>query len=79
MVEYVFKRGLVTLLSIGADCECYGASKNQMQQNMAMGPKNYPKSVDETMNTFAKTNKNGIGKKPFQRNDNNTKVAFVKE
>ena len=37
-----------------------------MQQNMAMGINNYPKSVDETMNilnTFAKTNKTTFGKR----------------
>ena len=58
--EYVFKRGSVTLLLIGVDCaQCCGM-KNQMQQNMAMGTNNYPKSVDKTMkilNTFAKTSK----------------------
>ena len=45
-----------------------------------MGKNNYPKSVNETMkilNTFAKMNKSGIGKKPFQRNNNITKVDFA--
>ena len=51
-----------------------------MQQNMAMDTNNYPKSVNETMNipsTFAKMNNGVNGKKPFQRNENNTKVAFA--
>ena len=79
--EYVFKRGLATLQLIGADCGCYGATKNQMQQNM-MGINNHPKSVDETMiilNTFTKTNKSGIGNKSLLRNDNDTKVAFAQK
>ena len=64
--EYVLKRGLATILFIGADHGRYGAMKNQMQQNMAMGTNNYPKSIDETMNilnTFTKTNKNNYAKK----------------
>ena len=64
--EYVMKRGLAILLLIGADRNRYGAMKNKMQQNMAMGTNNYPKSVDETMNilnTFAKTSKNTFEKK----------------
>ena len=63
--EYVLKRGLATLLLIDADWAWYGAMKNQIQQNMAMGTNNYPKSVDETMNilnTFAKTRKATFGK-----------------
>ena len=80
--EYLFKTGLVTLLLIGADHGHYGAMKNLMQQNMAMGTNIYPKLVDETMNvlnTFEKTNKSRIGGKPFQRNNNSTKVAFVQK
>ena len=49
-----------------ADQVHYGAMKNEMQQNMAMGTNNYPKSVDETMNilnTFEKMSKAMIGKK----------------
>ena len=64
--EYVMKRGSAMSLLIGADRNRYGAMKNKMQQNMAMGTNNYPKSVDETMNilnTFAKTSKNTFEKK----------------
>ena len=52
--EYMLKRGLATLLLIGADCATYGAMKNQMQQNMAIDENN--------LNTFAKTSKAGNGK-----------------
>ena len=65
--EYVMKRGSATLLLIGSDRNRYGAMKNQLQQNMAMGTNNYPKSVGQTMNilnTFAKTSKNTFEKKP---------------
>ena len=30
--EYVLKKGLATLLLVGADCTRYGNVKNQMQQ-----------------------------------------------
>ena len=64
--EYMLKRGLATVLMIGADHGRYGTMKNQMQQNMAMGTNNYPKSIDEIMNilnTFIKTNKSSYAKK----------------
>ena len=51
------------MLLIGADQGCYGSLKNQLQQNMAIGTNNYPKSVDETMNVlnpFAKTSKSMV-------------------
>ena len=60
------KRGSATLLLIGTDRNRYAGMKNQMQQNMAMGTNNYPKSVDETMNilnTFAKMSKTTFEKK----------------
>ena len=44
--EYVMKRGLAVLLLIGADRNTYGGMKNQMQQNMAIGMNNHPKSVN---------------------------------
>ena len=64
--DYVLKKGFATLLPIGADHTQYGTMKNQMQQNMAMGANNYPKSVDDTMkilHTFAKISKTMIGKR----------------
>ena len=80
--EYVFKRGLVTFLLIGADRGQYGIMKNQIQQIMAMGTNNYPKSVHETtniLNLFVKMNKSGTGKKPFQRNENNIEVVSAQK
>ena len=64
--EYVLKRGSGSLFFIGADHGRYGAMKNQIKQNMAMGTNNFPKLVDKTMNilnTFAKMNKTSYGKK----------------
>ena len=64
---------------IGAVRCRYGEMKNQMQQNMAMGTNNYPKSVDETMNilnTFTKTSKSSFGKKASYKSEV-TEVAFA--
>ena len=70
------------MLLIGADCGHCGTMKSQMQQNMAIGTNNYPKSIDVTMNilnTFAKTNRSGISKKTFQNCEDNTEVAFAQK
>ena len=75
---FELKRGWATLLLIVVDHAWYGIMKYQMQQNMAVGTNNYPKSVNETMNildTFANTNKELV--ELFQRNESNTEVAFA--
>ena len=64
--DYVLKRGSATLLLTGAEHGRYGSMKDQMQQNMAMGTNNYPKSIDETvniLNTYSRMNKNNYANK----------------
>ena len=80
--EQVFKRGLATLLLIRADYGHYGIMKNQVQQNMAMGTNNYPKSGDDTMNTLntcAKMNKIRFGKNSFKEVITITKLPLLRK
>ena len=77
--EYALKRGSATLLLTGANHTRYGSIKNQMQQNMAMGTNNLPVLIHKTMNTlntFAKTNKNIFGRRQDYKVVG-TEVAFA--
>ena len=74
-----FEMGSATSLLIGVDQTWCRRMKNQMQQNMAMGANNYPKSVDETvntLNTFAKISKTMFGKENNFKSER-TEVAFA--